>query len=102
MAQLAVTVDDRPEPTATTGQGETEHVSSAVEQRIQAALDAGVAARIAELDNALQRLDEGTYGQCERCGSAIRAARLEALPHAQLCMRCQVERDAQRRPRLPR
>ena len=97
-----MTLDDQPEATATTGQGETEHVSSEVEQRVQAVLDAGAAARLAELDDALRRLDEGTYGRCARCGSAIPAARLEALPHARLCMTCQIDEDQERRPRRPR
>jgi RNA polymerase-binding transcription factor DksA len=102
IAQLRAIPDEQPEPSATTGQGETEHVVSEVEQRVQAALDAGVAARLAELDDALQRIDDGTYGRCERCGSVIPLPRLEALPHARLCLRCQADEDAERRPRRPR
>ena len=43
---------------------------------------------IEQIDHALRRLDEGTYGQCERCGRPIEAARLKALPHAVLCLDC--------------
>jgi RNA polymerase-binding transcription factor DksA len=102
IAQLDTTLDDRPEPTATTGQGETEHVASEVEQRVQAVLDEGGTARLVELDDALRRFDDGTYGRCERCGSPISTSRLEALPHARFCMRCQREEDAQLRRRVPR
>jgi DnaK suppressor protein len=38
--------------------------------------------------DALGRLDEGTYGKCERCGEEIPFERLEALPTATLCVRC--------------
>jgi RNA polymerase-binding protein DksA len=39
-----------------------------------------------EIDAALARIDDGTYGQCERCGKPIGAERLEALPWATLCI----------------
>lgn len=43
---------------------------------------------IGQIDRALERIDEGSYGSCERCGKPIDAARLKALPHASLCMDC--------------
>jgi DnaK suppressor protein len=39
-----------------------------------------------EVDAALQRLTDGTYGNCEICGKPIGAARLEAMPAARLCI----------------
>ncbi|WP_205341170.1 TraR/DksA family transcriptional regulator [Denitrificimonas caeni] len=41
-----------------------------------------------EVQQALVRLDEGTYGECEKCGEPISAARLEALPAASFCINC--------------
>jgi DnaK suppressor protein len=41
---------------------------------------------LAEIDAALARIDEGTYGLCERCGTPIDPERLEALPWATLCI----------------
>jgi DnaK suppressor protein len=41
-----------------------------------------------QITRAIHRIDEGTYGTCERCGKPIDAARLKALPHALLCMDC--------------
>jgi DnaK suppressor protein len=41
-----------------------------------------------ELMGALTRIEEGTYGKCERCGQQIPIERLEALPTARLCMSC--------------
>ena len=40
---------------------------------------------LADVEHALKRLDEGTYGFCEACGGAISASRLEAVPAARLC-----------------
>jgi DnaK suppressor protein len=37
---------------------------------------------------ALQRLDDGTYGLCQRCGEPIAPARLNAMPHATVCVAC--------------
>jgi DnaK suppressor protein len=44
---------------------------------------------LAETRAALARLRDGTYGTCERCGHAISRARLEAVPHARRCIRCE-------------
>ncbi|MFP8887540.1 MULTISPECIES: TraR/DksA C4-type zinc finger protein [Streptomyces] len=44
---------------------------------------------LAEIDLALARLENGTYGICEGCGSAIPAERLEILPYASRCVGCQ-------------
>ena len=41
------------------------------------------------IDEALQRLEKGTYGSCEECDEEIPAARLQALPFATLCVTCQ-------------
>ncbi|HLV16277.1 MAG TPA: TraR/DksA family transcriptional regulator [Pseudomonas sp.] len=41
-----------------------------------------------EVSRALERLEEGSYGECTRCGEPIGEARLEALPMASLCVRC--------------
>lgn len=38
-----------------------------------------------ELDGAIRRVDDGTYGRCEACGSAIPEERLEAQPAARFC-----------------
>jgi DnaK suppressor protein len=40
------------------------------------------------IEAALECIDEGRYGICERCGEPIREERLEALPYTRLCMAC--------------
>jgi RNA polymerase-binding protein DksA len=50
---------------------------------------------LAEIDAALKRIDEGTYGVCTNCGKQIPEERLEALPWATLCIDCQRAGEAQ-------
>jgi DnaK suppressor protein len=45
-------------------------------------------ATVAEIDQALERIDAGTYGRCTSCGLAIPAERLDAVPSAALCVPC--------------
>jgi RNA polymerase-binding transcription factor DksA len=46
----------------------------------------------ADVERALQKLDDGQYGVCERCSSTIAPARLEANPLARLCITCASKR----------
>ena len=43
---------------------------------------------LGDIDNALAKIDGGTYGICERCGRPIGEDRLEAMPAARLCIEC--------------
>lgn len=40
------------------------------------------------VERALAKLDEGTYGVCDRCGASIAAGRLQAAPESALCIEC--------------
>ena len=46
-----------------------------------------------EIDNALRRMAEGTYGICDMCGCALEKARLMALPFARMCVKCQSDSE---------
>ena len=46
-----------------------------------------------EIDEALSRIDNGTYGHCVDCGTDIPGRRLEALPSATRCMTCEETRE---------
>ena len=50
---------------------------------------------LANIENALKRMREGEYGKCESCSCDIPMARLQALPYATLCIRCQREAEKQ-------
>lgn len=63
----------------------------AVEMEDDAALEGQVALvtrEIASVDRALERIADGTYGECVRCGDDISPQRLEARPESALCIAC--------------
>ncbi len=63
--------------------------SEAFEQAKELALQENARRLLEQVEAALQRFDQGTYGVCENCGQEIDPARLQALPYATLCIRCQ-------------
>ncbi len=48
---------------------------------------------LARIEDALERMRNGQYGECEECGCIIPMARLQALPYAALCIDCQREAE---------
>lgn len=62
--------------------------SSTFEREKGLALESSVQQMLAQVEEALARIDEGTYGICQRCGDPIDVARLRVLPFATLCIRC--------------
>jgi RNA polymerase-binding transcription factor DksA len=66
---------------ATAADGDRLHVTHILLVAAESALD--------EIDAALQRIEEGSYGICERCVQPISSERLETLPMSRLCTTCQ-------------
>jgi DnaK suppressor protein len=60
----------------------------AVERMTDAFQARTIYATVTEIDQALERLDEGTYGRCVACGAVIPEERLLAVPWAALCVPC--------------
>ena len=58
----------------------------AAEQGENKVLASQLRTELDEVDRALAKLEEGTYGACEACGEAISSARLEAMPAARFCI----------------
>jgi RNA polymerase-binding protein DksA len=56
------------------------------------ALAAKLVETLAEVEAALAKIDDGTYGTCEQCGKEIAPARLEAKPAARNCIDCASKR----------
>jgi DnaK suppressor protein len=46
-----------------------------------------------QIEAALKRIEDGTYGKCEGCGKEIPRSRLDAVPYAALCVRCASQRE---------
>jgi len=57
------------------------------EREKELSIEQNVRDLIQKIDRALQRIDVGTYGICERCGNPIEKARLKALPYVDLCIK---------------
>ena len=83
-ASLDTNADDEHDPEGATIAFERSQIGALVRQ---------VRHHLAELDAADARVAAGTYGTCERCGSAIGAERLDALPAARLCITCASRRS---------
>jgi DnaK suppressor protein len=52
--------------------------------------------KLQAVDDALEKLSQGTYGICEECGEPIAPARLEAIPLAKFCLACQSRLEKER------
>jgi len=48
---------------------------------------------IYELDDALKKIEDGTFGVCEECKSLISKSRLKAVPYARFCVKCQEKKE---------
>ncbi|UGS36443.1 TraR/DksA family transcriptional regulator [Capillimicrobium parvum] len=77
------------------GDGTVEAISRLTEIGVGRSLESG----LMRTERALAKLDEGTYGICDRCGATIPAGRLRAMPDSVLCVACAAtaRRDAPRR-----
>jgi DnaK suppressor protein len=82
-ARLAETAAERsPDPTSAEGG------SMVFEYEKDLSVDANTEDLLRKAEYALERLDQGEYGVCESCGTAIPLARLEVLPYTTLCVEC--------------
>ena len=75
-------------PDPSTGEGGT----LAFEYEMERQLDATSLAHVQRIEHALEKMDNGTYGLCEECGTSIPIERLRALPHSTLCVTCAAKR----------
>ena len=88
------------DPSATIGFGKRvgEGTNEAIGRIERVGQADALATKLADVERALEKLDEGSYGICDRCGKPIEVERLEIKPDATLCVNCQseVERLARR------
>ena len=74
--------------------------SNTFEREKGMALESSVQQMLAQVEEALVRMEEGTYGICQRCGNPIDVARLRVLPFATMDIRCkELEEKANGAPR---
>mgnify|MGYP000041117199 CR=1 FL=1 len=65
-----------------------DHATELVDRELGVSLEENSERLVEEIDAALARLDDGSYGQCARCGQPIGDERLDAVPYATLCISC--------------
>jgi DnaK suppressor protein len=84
----SITLAQRERLSDTAGDDQIDSGSKTVEHEHEVAVAGSLSERIRQVSHALERLDEGGYGFCEKCGNPIPAARLAAFPSATLCVSC--------------
>ena len=77
------------------GDGTTEAISRLTDIGVGRSLETG----LERVERALTKLDEGTYGTCDRCGGPIPEKRLEAMPESTLCVPCAASEPREPGPR---
>ncbi len=74
--------------TDSAGDDQADTGTKTFEREQEISLANGILERVNQVERALERLDEGNYGMCERCGNPIPVERLAAFPSATLCVGC--------------
>ncbi|WP_285660599.1 TraR/DksA family transcriptional regulator [Actinorhabdospora filicis] len=74
--------------TDSAGDDQADTGSKTLEREQEITLANQMRERVLQVEHALERLEAGNYGMCERCGKAIPAARLAVFPSATLCVDC--------------
>jgi len=77
-----------------------EEATESLELERRLALEKQTREQLAEIEAALAKFEDNTYGKCEACGKPIARERLEALPHAKLCVNCKANQAKNARGRL--
>jgi RNA polymerase-binding protein DksA len=82
------------------GVGYSNHMADAGTEVFEQARDVSLTQQLRrsleDIESALKKFEDGTYGICESCGAIIDIPRLEALPAARCCMRCQTRLEGKR------
>lgn len=91
LANMGVMMDERERP------GYGTHMADSATEVFEQTKNLAVCQRLRQtlelVNKALDKMDKGIYGLCERCGQPIDPARLKALPYAVLCMSCQARAE---------
>jgi DnaK suppressor protein len=99
-SQLEEQLDTTARAVREDGVGYSNHMADVGTEVFEQARDVSLARQLQrsleDVEHALGKFGDGTYGICETCGRIIELARLEALPSARLCMQCQSRREGTR------
>ena len=56
--------------------------------------------KLQAIEDALERIQQGSYGVCESCEAEVAEGRLQAMPFTRLCVQCQADRETEAKPAL--
>lgn len=79
--------------TASASPDTADRASETVEQDLALGLLGSAAGTLDQIEAALERIDDGSYGHCAECETRIPTARLEAIPYATCCVECAARRE---------
>ena len=78
-----------------------EGASEAFELEKRLALEKRLMGTLAEVEHALRKFEQGTYGTCDSCGRPVEMERLEVLPQANLCLNCMAQHSKNAKGKFP-
>jgi len=78
-----------------------EGASEAMELEKRLALEKRLTGTLAEVEHALRKFEQGTYGTCDTCGQSVEMERLEVLPQAKLCLNCMAQQSKNAKGKFP-
>lgn len=78
-----------------------EGAAEAFELEKRLALKSRLSQALSEVEHALVKFEQGSYGQCDNCGKSINVERLEVFPQASLCLNCKASQGKNAKAKLP-
>jgi DnaK suppressor protein len=90
-------IDTSPRTRDSEGGDDCDIASSDRERELRLRLSERDRQKLKEIEEALDRIEEGTFGSCERCGDKIPFGRLKVMPSATVCIACKTREERQRR-----
>jgi len=79
--------------TTTAAPDSVDIATEAAEQDVAVSLLGSATETLGQVDSALERIEDGSYGRCAECNAPIPAARLEAIPYATCCVHCAARQE---------
>ena len=76
---------------------EADVAADVIDRNLLTALGTQDSKRLQQIDNALDRIRQGKYGKCVKCGNEIPQERLKVLPYALMCMTCASQEERKNR-----
>jgi len=95
-SQIATTIKDRTGDLSSYSYHMADQGTDAMERELAFMFASKSGRLVYHIDEALRRIKEGKYGKCLSCGKQINKERLEAVPHARLCIACKSKEEGRK------